>query len=62
MNWNKIVINKNTFDKLKDTFNEVVITIFENKYYTNNGFEIIINDLIPDNSFVGPEINKNNAK
>ena len=60
MTWNKIIISKNTFDKLKDSFNEVEIVKYnENNYYTNNGLEIIINN-IPDNKFIVPKINNKN--
>ena len=52
MEWNKIVISTNTFNKIKVLFNEVNITKYKNCYYTNNGLEIIVNDIVPDNELI----------
>ncbi len=57
MKWNKIVISKNTFDKLKNLFDEKSIVKYNNNiYYTNNGLEIIINNISNNKSKIN---NKN---
>ena len=53
---NKIIMNQNTFDKFKE--------ILEFKFEEDNikycsEFNIIIDNLLKDNEFIGPRINKN---
>ena len=47
----KIIMNQNTFDKLKDSF-EIVFE--EDNIFYCHDFNIIISDLVEDNAFIGP--------
>ena len=57
MKFNKIVISQNTFNKIKDSFIENSLLKYNNTYYSINGLEIVINDIIPNNKVIGFKIN-----
>lgn len=52
----KLIMNQNTFDKFKESLN---LNLKKNNIKYCHSFNIIIDNLLEDNEFIGPRINKN---